>query len=177
MVFVPLAPLVPAWDDRYVPEVYRYIEKGLRCLQARYWLHEFALVSYAVTYNEDRFTSTFRFELGVRSDPEVAARACDRLLRARMLEAIVGVDTETWQVEHDNYYEGWELAKFPPKIEMLAWETRGGAYDHVTVFVGVVALDPLHPFTGRDVGAMGRKHDIIPVLRKMGGDTTLAWMS
>jgi hypothetical protein len=175
MAFVPLSLLIPAWDDHYIPEVYAYIEKGLRRLQARYWLQAFALVSYVTSYNEDNYISKFRFELGVRSDREAAERACSRLLRARMLEAMVGVDAE-WQIESDNYYEARELARFPPKIEMLCWETRGGAWDHLTVFVGLVALDPLHPFTSEDVGAIGRKHDLIPILRRMGGDPALAWM-
>lgn len=168
MAYVSLAPLVPAWDDRYIPEVYAAIEKGIRRLQARYWLWEYALVSYVVHFNEDRYTDTFRFELGVRGDPGAAARACDRLLRCRMLEAMVGVDSEEWKVEENDLGEGRELARFPPRIDVLAWETRGGAWDHVSVFVGAVTLDPLHPFTGEDLAAMGRKHDLIPYLRKLG---------
>ncbi len=127
MVFIPLAPLVPAWEDRYIPEVYAFIEKGIRQLQARYWLWRYVLVSYVHSYNEDKSTSKFRFELGIRSDPEVAVRACDRLLRYRMLEAMVGVDSENWLVEKDNWYEKCELPRFPSKIEVLAWETRGGS--------------------------------------------------
>jgi hypothetical protein len=60
---------------------------------------------------------------------------------------------------------------------MVAWETRGNGWNHVTVFVGVVTLDPLHPFTGEDIGAMGRKHDLIPILRMMGGDPQMTWMN
>jgi hypothetical protein len=93
-----------------------------------------------------------------------------------MLEAMVGVDAEEWVVEKDNWYEKCELPRFPPKIEILAWETRGGAWDHVTVFVGMVTIDPENPFTGEDIGAMGRKYDLIPILRMMGGDPEMAWM-
>ena len=182
MVFIPLAPLVPAWEDRYIPEVYGFIEKGIRHLQARYWLAKYVVISYVVHHNEDRSWDSFHFEAEVKRGrsckPEDAVRAGDMVLRFRMIEAMVHEDppADKYQVEEDHWYEASELRRFPPSIDMMAWETRGNGWNHITVFVGVVTLNPLHPFTGEDIGGMGRKHDLIPIFRMMGGDPAMAWM-
>ena len=176
MAFVPLAPLVPAWEDHYIHEVYSFIEKGIRRLQSRFWLAKFVVISYVIHHNDDHSWDSFNFDVDIKMGRnckvEDAVRTCDRVLRYRMLEAMVqdGPYSENYHVEEDHWLEASELKRFPPALDMVAWETRGNGWNHVTVFVGIVTLDPLHPFTGDDIGAMGRKHDLIPYLRRLGGE-------
>jgi len=89
---------------------------------------------------------------------------------------MVGVDSETWGVENDSWMERCELPRFPAKDRCAGLGDPWRRMEPCLVFVGVVTIDPLHPFTGEDIGAMGRKFDLIPILRMMGGDPQMAWM-
>jgi len=169
MAFLPLTNLVPAWNNQFVPEVYACIEKGIRRLQARFWLARYVVVSFTSSCDENFYNTTFDFEIGVRT-PEDAVRACKQVLRYRMVKGQIGPYTEHWRVKENEYSEAIELQRIPPRIDILAWESRGDHFNTFSVYVGVVEVDPLHPFTGADLGAMGRTHDLIPYLRKLGGD-------
>jgi hypothetical protein len=173
MVFIPVSPLIPAWDIQCVPELYAVIEKGICRLQARFWLARYIVISYVCYHNEDHSWDAFRFEVGL-TKAEDTFRACDRVLQYRMLEAMVKVGpfSDQWWVKPEHWYEACELPRFPPKIDMMAWETRGDGWHSVSVFVGVVEVAPLHPLTGEDLGEMGRKHDLMRYLWHLGGEQT-----
>jgi hypothetical protein len=172
MAFIPLSTLVPAWDARYVPEVYAYIEKGIRRLQARFWLARYVVVSFTSSCDENSYLTGFDFEIGVKT-PEEALQACRQVLRYRMVKGQIGPYTEHWRVKENEYFEAIELSRIPPRIDILAWETRGDHFHSFSVYVGVIEVDPLHPLTGEDLGAMGKAHELIPYLRKLGGDQRL----
>lgn len=165
---IPLSILVPEWPGHRIPEAYTAVEKGLRHQRAKHLFSRYIVISWVQNVDYDGYGDNVYFDAGFKS-PLEAAYECDRVLRHRMLEAMIkfGPETERWRLINEAHHHLKDIA---PRIEVMAWEKRGDGtgYNSILVYVGVLEVKLGNPLTAEDLAAIGLHHQVIHFLSHEG---------
>ena len=165
---IPLSNLVPEWQGQRIPEAYSALEKGLRHQRAMHLFSRYIVISWVQNVDYDGAWDYVYFDAGLKN-PLEAANTCARVLRYRMLQAMVqfGPVTEQWKVLDDVPHD---LKQIAPRIDVMAWEKRGDGtgYNSIRVYVGVFEVKPGNPLTSEDLAAIGLDSQVIHFLATEG---------
>ena len=165
---IPLSNLVPEWRGQLIQEAFTPVEKGLRHQRAKHLFSRYIVISWVQNENHDGYWDYGYFDAGFKN-PLEAANACGRVLRYRMLQAMVrfGPETERWRVIDEVHHH---LKRIAPRIDVMAWEARGDGtgYNSISVYVGVFEVKPRDPLTPEDLAAIGLHSQVVHFLATEG---------
>jgi hypothetical protein len=165
---IPLSNLVPAWAGHIIPEAYAAVAKGLRSQRSRFRFDRYIVISFVDNLDYDGCWDYLYLDAGLRT-PREAAETCQRVLRHRMLEAQVqyGPATLEWHKLDDVLHK---LKRFSPRVDMMAWERwgDGSGFNQITVYVGVLEVNPNNPLTIEDLEAIGHDWELRSYLQHEG---------
>lgn len=165
---IPLSNLVPEWRGQRIPEAYSALEKGLRHQRAMHLFSRYIVISWVQNLDHDGAWDYVYFDAGLKN-PLEAANACNRVMRYRMLQAMVrfGPVTEHWKILDEVPYD---LKQVSARIDVMAWEERGDGtgYNSIRVYVGVFEVKPGNPLTAEDLAAIGLHSQVVHFLATEG---------